>query len=425
MSATLVSSTEEEVIVQMRVPLNGSMQERERAIRQAVNEAGNLATQKALEGFDTDGGPIEVGGERWSSKGALPKAYQTPYGEVAIVRHVYQRSRGGQTYCPLEHDARVVITSTPAFARLMAWKYAELRGVNAVREDLAENHARPVAKLFVQELADAVASVAEAKEQVWQYALPELPRPVASVSAGMDGTCLLFVGGAYREAMVGTIAYYDRDGQRMHTTYAAASPQYGKAVFRTRFGRELDRARTAFAHVPLVALADGAADNWDVLGPYADVQTLDFYHVSEYLTRAADVLFAGRPSEREAWLDDRCHRLKHEAGYALKLLAELKKERTATKAGRTGQAMLDQTVTYFTNHHPKMTYALNLARGLPIGSGVTEAACKVIVKERLGGAGMKWKERGAAVVLSLRALVHSTGQWAQFWQKIDRYGFTL
>jgi hypothetical protein len=40
----------------------------------------------------------------------------------------------------------------------------------------------------------------------------------------------------------------------------------------------------------------------------------------------------------------------------------------------------------------------------PIGSGVTEAACKVIVKQRLCGSGMKWTEDGASVVLSLRAL---------------------
>src|SRR5512142_1415537 len=33
--------------------------------------------------------------------------------------------------------------------------------------------------------------------------------------------------------------------------------------------------------------------------------------------------------------------------------------------------------------------------GMPIGSGVTEAACKVLVKQRLCGSGMKWKEPGA------------------------------
>ena len=47
-----------------------------------------------------------------------------------------------------------------------------------------------------------------------------------------------------------------------------------------------------------------------------------------------------------------------------------------------------------------MDYAELVAQHIPIGSGVTEAACKVLVKQRLCGSGMRWKERGAAAVLS-------------------------
>ena len=72
-----------------------------------------------------------------------------------------------------------------------------------------------------------------------------------------------------------------------------------------------------------------------------------------------------------------------------------------------------------------MNYALHLEQNLPIGSGVTEAACKTIVKQRLCCSGMKWKEKGAAIVLSLRTLVYSRGRWSQFWSKIDQYGFPV
>jgi hypothetical protein len=51
-----------------------------------------------------------------------------------------------------------------------------------------------------------------------------------------------------------------------------------------------------------------------------------------------------------------------------------------------------------------MDYATWVEADLPIGSGVTEAACKVIVKQRLCGSGMKWTEDGAAAVLSVRCL---------------------
>jgi hypothetical protein len=69
-----------------------------------------------------------------------------------------------------------------------------------------------------------------------------------------------------------------------------------------------------------------------------------------------------------------------------------------------------------------MDYTRHLAENLPIGSGIVEAACKTLVKQRLCGAGMRWKHQGAKIVLSLRALVQSTGRWAQFWEKIDQYG---
>jgi len=50
-------------------------------------------------------------------------------------------------------------------------------------------------------------------------------------------------------------------------------------------------------------------------------------------------------------------------------------------------------------------------------------ACKTLVKMRLCRAGAKWKEEGAAIVLSLRSLVYTAERWQQFWNKVDRYTF--
>ena len=78
--------------------------------------------------------------------------------------------------------------------------------------------------------------------------------------------------------------------------------------------------------------------------------------------------------------------------------------------------------TYFKNHRHMMAYAEHIEKNLPIGSGVTEAACKTLVKQRLCGSGMRWKDKGAKVILSLRALVQTQGRWQQFWDKIDQFG---
>jgi hypothetical protein len=48
------------------------------------------------------------------------KEYQTPYG-LAGIRQVYQGTEGGKPCCPLDRDARMVINSTPRFARMIAY----------------------------------------------------------------------------------------------------------------------------------------------------------------------------------------------------------------------------------------------------------------------------------------------------------------
>ena len=72
-----------------------------------------------------------------------------------------------------------------------------------------------------------------------------------------------------------------------------------------------------------------------------------------------------------------------------------------------------------------MNYARKVKRKEPIGSGVTEAACKVIVKQRLCKSGAKWKDRGARAVLSLRTLRYSASYWQQFWDKVTEWGFPV
>src|SRR5436309_2488326 len=159
MTAFVVERQESSITIQIRVPLSRSMLDTEETIQQVLNEAGVLASTA----------PLEIGSTRWTSKGQEPKIYQTPYGEATVARHVYQTSEGGATFCPLERDARIIVTSTPRFAKQVSSKYADGAGGRVV-EDLAENHGRQVTVCLVQDLADAVGSVVAAKEESWHYA---------------------------------------------------------------------------------------------------------------------------------------------------------------------------------------------------------------------------------------------------------------
>ena len=71
-----------------------------------------------------------------------------------------------------------------------------------------------------------------------------------------------------------------------------------------------------------------------------------------------------------------------------------------------------------------MNYAEYRSKDLPIGSGVTEAACKTLIKQGLCRSGMRWKDKGASIVLALRCLVQSE-RWEQFWHKINQYGIPV
>ena len=70
----------------------------------------------------------------------------------------------------------------------------------------------------------------------------------------------------------------------------------------------------------------------------------------------------------------------------------------------------------------RAAYSAFDAEGLPIRSGVNEAASKTLVKQRLCPSGMCWKTKGAGIVLSLGALTHTVGRCTQVWQKIDQFG---
>jgi hypothetical protein len=423
MSATLIERRDDAVLLQIRIPLSRSLLDTEGAIQEALNDAGLLATTEALRQFDTDGSPLCLGATRYTSKGQEPKGYQTPYGEAIVPRHVYQTAQGGATFCPLERDARIILASTPRFAQIVSHKYAEMPGARVVA-DLRANHGRKTSLNLVQRLAEVVGGLAQAKEESWHYLPPESNQPVHTIGIGLDGTCMLLVEEGYRQAMVGTISLYDREGERLQTTYGAATPEYGKATFQQRLSREIEQLQGLHPQAQLTGVADGSSDNWTFWGRYTDNWCLDFYHATGYLQGASKAAHPESFSLREKWLEERCHQLKHEEGAAATLLAELE-GLTSRDLRESAREDLAKAVTYFRNQQERMGYAQRVKDGMPIGSGVTEAACKTLVKMRLCRSGAKWREQGAAAVLSLRAVSYTPGRWEQFWAKVDRYGFPV
>src|SRR3954468_15918572 len=83
MPAALIARSEAAFTIQVEIPYASSMLDFEEAIQRSLNEAGTLATTEALQQFDADGSPIQIGDTKLTSKGKLLKEYQTPYGRRA------------------------------------------------------------------------------------------------------------------------------------------------------------------------------------------------------------------------------------------------------------------------------------------------------------------------------------------------------
>lgn len=421
--AKVVGREGNKLTLQVIVTLTGSLMEMENNILDGCNEMGCLATAEALQKFDTDGTPIRLGEVKMTVREKDNKTYQTPYGSVKIQRNVYQSSKGGKIHCPLESTARIIRGATPKFAQQISHKYSNMNAP-AVCRDLNENHHRKIAHSYLQDVSDWVGSIAQAKEEIWDYETPKLDEAISTVVVSLDGAYILMREDGYREAMVGNISLYDVTEKRQHTIYIGEAPEYGKGSFLQRLEKEINTVKKQYPDALYLGIADGAKTNWSFLEKHTSRQLLDFFHVTEYLATVSYAAYPGKTDKpkRETWLNERCTQLKYDSKAVEELIREMEKLSRKKSLTKTTKEKLLAALTYFVNHRHMMDYATQVKKQLPIGSGVTEAACKTLVKQRLCGSGMRWKEKGAKVILSLRALVQSKGRWQQFWGNIEQYG---
>ncbi|MCP5089196.1 MAG: ISKra4 family transposase, partial [Rhodobacteraceae bacterium] len=157
---------------------------------------------------------------------------------------------------------------------------------------------------YVREIASDVAAISGEKETCWTYEIPALPagEVVRTVAIGADGAFALFCQKeGWRQVMVGTISFYNHEGERLHTIYIANAPEKGKASFFERMEREVALVRERFPNANYVGIADGAHDQWEWLKQKTDWQILDFWHASEYVNAVAAAVVSGE-SAQKAWV---------------------------------------------------------------------------------------------------------------------------
>jgi hypothetical protein len=394
----------------------------EQAVQRIVTAVGRELVQELLQSKEVAEPTLEREGQRWYRKAASTGHYHTLYGEVTVERHVYQTSAGGETHCPLEEACQLSFASaTPLLAEVLSFKVSAMTP-NDVAQDLAKQ-GLVLSPSFIQQTAQRVGQLAVQKRTRWDVRSPEPERSVRTIATGLDGTTVPLWEEHYKEAMCGTIALYDGKGQRLATQYLGAMPESGKGQFVERFTRGVAQVKARYPRARHVVLSDGATWNWQLLeAQYPDaIGILDFWHAAQHLAEAADAIFGSTSSaEKTAWFERWRTTLRDEPNGVAGVIRTLIYYRNSATLSAAAQKVVATHLHYFRQHAEHMQYADYTAAGLPIGSGVTEAGCKELLKARFCRSGMRWKRATGDAILQLRA-IRLSAQWDRFWAKVMRY----
>ena len=143
---------------------------------------------------------------------------------------------------------------------------------------------------------------------------------------------------------------------------------------------------------------------------------VDFYHASEYVHDLSKALFGGRERASQAWARKMCQWLKHKPGGVFRVLHSAAKLRHDGELSADAEEAYQSAYGYLRRQMRWMDYAEYRQANLPIGSGVTEAACKTLFSQRLKLSGMSWKNPGGQAIVDLRSM-RLSGVWKQVHQR--------
>jgi hypothetical protein len=343
-----------------------------------------------------------------------PATVTTVLGPITYHRAYYQCPSCRQTQTPLDTQLQVCAGSFSAGVQ-------ELLALLGATQDSFAQAAQVFERLcLVQVCPNSVRAATEdlgqtliAHDQQVIAAAQESPPDLATAPTperlyvSMDGVVAHMRDGGWKEIKTGCV-YTTRtrvsrkqpDAREVPAetqSYVVAlqdADTFGWHVWAEAVRRQVDAASE------VVVLGDGAHWIWNLAElhfPEA-TQIVDWYHASQYLWQAAPVIAGSDSAQRTAWAREQETALWE--GNVAAVLAALQPH-----AGRSDA--VDDAISYYTNHQHRMDYATYRARGLQIGSGTIESACKQLVSARLKLAGMIWNTTGAEAVAVVRAWLRS------------------
>jgi len=138
---------------------------------------------------------------------------------------------------------------------------------------------------------------------------------------------------------------------------------------------------------------------------------LDLYHAIEHVSVLVGLLKITGPNAKQ-----RREALK-EASVWLLRVGDIDGVLKGVKQyeAKSGKASaLKREKEYFSNNSGRMQYGAYAWAGLFMGSGVVEAACKVIAWARMKQSGMKWLKASAEGMGALRCAIKNNEFWGSY-----------
>jgi hypothetical protein len=348
----------------------------------------------------------------------------TVHGEVQLRRAYYYCQRCHRSYCPYDEVMGLADGISPGVRPLVC-----LAGTLVPFEDAAEDVLRRFAnvRLSASTVLRCTEGAGERLQQqlrAGQMVEPTQPEPgwtgprkkaQPAAYVGLDAFSVPMQGPDATKAehrMLYTALLYTPDKQ--HARYLVDFELDALAAQ----VRALARACGVGEVTDLIAITDGGHGLEEALGRHlADNLTtiLDWYHALQHVHECAAVLHARDPEAATTWAKHAEGILYEQGGIAL---LEFLQQMTLPKGTRSeAREALRKLIGYFDRNRHRTDYPTYRRNGWDIGSGPTEAGCKII-GERLKGSGMRWVEHGAATVGVLRALyVSSPKLWDGFWDQ--------
>jgi hypothetical protein len=418
----------------------------ETRLQAMLRELGRIIVEWTYNRLEPDDrllmpGHLRLDGDWYRRRDKSPnRSVATLFGTITLWRYLYRPVHGVErSIFPLEIRLGLAAgRATPALAERVA-RAAVDATQGTVLADLRRDH----------DVAWSVATLRAVIAATWEGMAPQLHaaqvarvlawleradasrgsrKPVLAV--GRDGVFVPIRGDdSYREAATATVSVHDRAGERLGTVYLGRMPEPGQATLSGQLTALIAAVLAGWpGPTPRLAYITDAGHHPTeyyerVLRPMEHPRrpgerlewewVIDYYHACLYIHDLSEALFRDA-RHAQAWARKMCRWLKEKPRAINRILhsaAAIRSRRVVLGKAKAYR----KAYGYLRDHIRHLDYVEYRRVHLPIGSGVTEAACKTVFSQRLKRSGMAWSEEGGQRIVDLR-VVHLSGVWSRVHQ---------